>query len=131
MPHLVLTGPVGLEDLSSLVEGEVHRWRRAVLKTECCWIRGDERAALVEGVVVEFSRPLHPVAVVAARGGDTTVRLWSRVTVERTEAVQRWLCVIAVGLQRIGAGPVQTTNIPEEIWGDLDLQVVCNTTSGS
>jgi len=122
MPHLVLNGRIGLQELSSSLEGEVHRWRRAVVKTEACWLRADKRAALAEGVVVEFSRPLHPVALVAARGDDTAVRLWSRVTVERTEAVQRWLALIAVGLQRIGAGPVVTTNIPREIWDDLDLQ---------
>jgi len=124
MPHLVLKGPVRLGDLEPSAERDVHRWRRAVLKTESYWVRLDGRAALAEGVVVELSRPLHPVAIVAARGDDTTIRLWSKVAVERTEAVQRWLALIAVELQRVGAGPVQTTNIAEEIWTDLDLQVL-------
>jgi hypothetical protein len=94
-----------------------------VLKTEDCWLRADREALLVEGVVVEFSRPLHPVAVVASHHNDTVVRLWSRVSVERTRPVQRWLCVLATELQHLGLGPVKVTNIPTELWSDLDLAV--------
>ena len=79
---------------------------------------------LVEGVVVEFSRPLHPVAVVAHHHGNTTVRLYKTVAVERTRAVQRWLCVLTAALQRHGAGVVTSTNIPANLWRDLDLDVV-------
>jgi hypothetical protein len=31
---------------------------------------------------------------------------------------------LAAALQKIGAGPVKTTNIPGELWRDLDLEVV-------
>jgi hypothetical protein len=99
----------------------VYRWGRAVLKTEDCWVRADGAALLLEGVVVEFSRPLHPVAVVAAHHGDTIVRLWPRAEVERTAPVQRWLCHVASELQHLGAGPVKTTNIPEDLRSGLDL----------
>ncbi len=122
MPHLVFAGEFELERVS--LDATVHRWGRAVLKTEAGWLRRDSRAMLVEGVVVEFSRPLHPVAVVAHHHGDTTVRLWKTVSVERTRAVQRWLCVLAASLQRLGAGPVKTTNIPTDLWGDLGLEVI-------
>jgi hypothetical protein len=123
MPHLVLEGALDLEGVARSLGGELHRWGRAVLKTEAGWLRGDGRAVLVEGVVVEFSRPLHPVAVVAAHRGDTTVRLWSLAPVERTQAVQRWLCHLAVELQRLGAGPVRTTNIAEELYSELGLEL--------
>lgn len=121
MPHLVLRGALAFDGV--VVDPEVHRWGRAVLKTDLCWLRRDARAMLVEGVVVEFSRPLHPVAVVAHHHGDTTVRLWQAVPVERTRAVQRWLCLVAVALQRAGAGRVTNTNIPTDLWHDLDLAV--------
>ena len=63
MPHLVLSGEVKLGDIASQISPEVHRWGTAVLKTEAVWCRSDGEALLVEGVVVEHSRPLHPVAV--------------------------------------------------------------------
>jgi hypothetical protein len=122
MPHLVLAGSINLTAVE--IPSEVHRWGRAVIKTGDGWRRSDGRAVLVEGVVVEFSRPLHPVAVVTEQRGDTVVRLWPVVEVERTPPVQRWLCTLAAALQKTGAGQVKTTNIPHELWQNLDLKVV-------
>ena len=121
MPHLVLAG--GLDYGSVTAPEEVHRWGRAVIKTEGSWRRRGGEALLVEGVVVEFARPLHPVALVAPHHGDTIVRLWPVAPVERTHAVQRWLGLLAVALQRQGAGPVRLTNIPTELWQDLGLSI--------
>lgn len=121
MPHLVLRGSVDLDRAATGLELEVVRWGRAVIKTADRWRRADGKAMLVDGVVVELGRPLHPVATIAARDGDTVVRLWPVVEVERTAAVQRWLAELAAGLQRLGAGPVVTTNIGPEILDGLDL----------
>ena len=121
MPHLVLRGEVTIDRLAGELELEVVRWGRAVIKTGDCWLRSDGAAVLVEGVVVELSRPLHPVAMIAGRDGDTVIRLWPVIEIERTPAVQRWLAVLAGGLQRLGAGPVVTTNIGSEVLDGLDL----------
>lgn len=121
MPHLVLAG--GLDPDAVTLPEAVYRWSRAVMKTEGSWRRVGGEALLVEGVVVEYSRPLHPVALVAPHDGDTIVRLWPVVGVERTHPVQRWLCQLAAELQSGGAGPVRVTNIPRELWQDLELAV--------
>jgi hypothetical protein len=121
MPHLVLSGEVDLETIAPNLDGEAHRWGPAVLKTEASWLRSDGLAVLVEGVVVEHSRPQHPVAVVSLSHGDTSVRLWRVAPVERTPAVQRWLASIAAELRRRGGGPLKTTNIPAELLQDLGL----------
>lgn len=121
MPHLVLSGTIDLERVAAKFESQVLRWGPAVLKTEALWLRSDDLALLVEGVVVEHSRPLHPVAVVSAHHGNTSVRLWPVVLVERTPAVQRWLASIAGELRRQGGGRLQTTNIAAELWQDLGL----------
>jgi hypothetical protein len=121
MPHIILSGTLDLETVASSLDGEVQRWRAAVLKNEASWRRSDGLAVLVEGVVIEHSRPLHPVAVITQGHGDTSVRLWRLAPVERTPAVQRWLASIAGELQRLGAGPMKTTNIADELLHDLDL----------
>ena len=121
MPHLVLSGEVKLEDIASKIGSEVHRWGPAVLKTEATWCRADGQAVLVEGVVVEHSRPLHPVAVISNTHGDTSIRLWRLAPVERTPAVQRWLATIASELRHLGGGRLKTTNISDDVWGDLGL----------
>ena len=121
MPHIILSGTLDLETVVSSLDGEAQRWRAAVLKNEASWRRSDGLAVLVEGVVIEHSRPQHPVAVITQSHGDTSVRLWRLAPVERTPAVQRWLASIAAELQRLGAGPVKTTNIADELFDALGL----------
>jgi hypothetical protein len=121
MPHLVLSGTTDLEMVVTKFEKQVQRWGAAVLKTEALWLRSDRLALLIEGVVVEHSRPLHAVAVVSAHHGDTSVRLWPVVEVERTPAVQRWLVSIAAELRKLGGGPLKTTNITADLVRDLGL----------
>ena len=123
MPHLVLRGPVDLHRAAAEFKLDVIRWGRAVIKTSDLWRRSDDKALLVDGIVVELGRPLHPVALVAVRDGDTVVRLWPVGAVERTAAVQRWLAVIARGLQTLGCGAVRTTNIGGDILEGLDLEL--------
>jgi hypothetical protein len=121
MPHLVLEGAVDLARAAAELNPGVVKWGRAVLKTGDAWRRSDDGALLVEGVVVELARPLHPVALVANRHDETVVRLWPVVEVERTPAVQRWLAVLANDLQRLGCGTVTTTNIGPEVLDGLGL----------
>lgn len=121
MPHVILEGTVDLDRVVRSFTGEVQRWGPAVLKTEAAWRRSDGLAVLVEGVVIEHSRPLHPVAMISRSRGDTGVRLWRLAPVERTPAIQRWLASVAGELRRLGAGPLKTTNIPAELWQDLAL----------
>lgn len=122
MPHVILEGSADFFSIATQIETEARRWRRAVLKTENWWSRSDGQALLVEGVIVEYSRALHPLALVAPHHGDTGVRLWPHLEIERTPAVQRWLALIAADLQRGGGGPLKKTNIPKEILDGVDLE---------
>jgi uncharacterized protein YjeT (DUF2065 family) len=121
MPHIILNGSLELGEIAANLDGGPQRWGAAVLKTETSWLRADGLAVLVEGVVIEHSRPLHPVAVVTQSHGDTSVRLWRLAPVERTRAVQRWLALIAGELRRLGTGSVKTTNLADDLWQDLGL----------
>lgn len=123
MPHLVLRGSVDFDTITCDLNMDVVRWGRAVIKTTDRWRRADAEAMLVDGVVVELARPLHPVALMATRDGDTVIRLWPVVEVERTPAVQYWLAVLAGEVQRLGGGPVVTTNIGPEVLEGLGLDL--------
>ena len=121
MPHLVLRNEVDFDLVLERMSKDAVKWGAAVLKTTELWRRADGRAILIEGVVIEHSRPLHPVALVSLSHGDTSVRLWRLAAVERTPAVQRWLAVVARDLQRLGAGAVRATNIAPALVEDLRM----------
>ena len=121
MPHLILKGDVELAGKAGGFDAMAHRWGRAVLKVETCWARSDGEALLIEGVVIEFSRPLHPVALIAPHHGNTIVRLWARGAIERTDAVQRWLGIVAAQLCAASSLALHSTNIPVGILEGLDL----------
>lgn len=121
MPHLVFDGTLDLERAAEELARGVHRWRTAVLKIEDVWRRSDGRALLVEGVVVEYSRAVHPVAVVTATRDATSVRLWRNASVERTDAVQRWLAVVAEGLASLGSLALRSSNLSDEMLSGLDF----------
>ena len=123
MPHLKLRGSMRPDDVKQAITTDVQRWGRIVLKIETSWLRADGLALLVEGVVVEHSRPLHPVAIVGLDEFQTVIRLWPIVNVERTPATQRWLAWIAAKLQQEGAGPVDVTNIDSALFDGLGLQL--------
>jgi hypothetical protein len=57
-------------------------------------------------------------------GGETKVRLWDVVAVERTPAVQRWLAEIGRNLQALGAGTLRTNNLAAGVIDDFDLDTV-------
>jgi hypothetical protein len=121
MPHLVLDGEVDLDRLVDLTPRDAIRWGIAVLKVEEVWRRADGGAVLMQGVVVEHARPLHPVAVVTHQRGQTGVRLWPLAPVERTPAVQRWLAVIARAAREAGCSALATTNVAAEVLEGLEL----------
>ena len=122
MSHVILEGPADFSSIVTHIDTQARRWGRAVLKSENRWSRSDGQALLVEGVIVEFSRALHPLALVAPHHGDTSVRLWPHLDIERTPAVQRWLALVAADLQRGGAGTLKKTNIPAEILDGVGLR---------
>jgi hypothetical protein len=122
VPHLVLNGSLSAQETAGGVRPAVRRWGQAVLKTERCWLREDGGGVLVEGVVVEHSRPLHPVALVEPHRAGTIVRLWRLAPTERTPAVQRWLALLATDLRDLGLGPLVSTNLQPELWSDLPLE---------
>lgn len=124
MPHMVLSQPVDWPEVAAALTHEPRRWGRAVLKSEGRWLRLDGEGVLVEGVVVEFARPLHPVLLLAPHHGHAIVRLWPLVAVERSHAVQRWLCEVAAEVAAGGGGGVVSTNVAPELWEDLPFPPV-------
>jgi len=113
MPHVVRTGLADLEAAWRGLPAGPWRWGSAVGRVEGCYLGVGRECLLVSGVVVEWGRALHPVALVTHRGGKTAVHLWPAAAVERTDAVKRFLVEVARGLSAFGAGEVVATNLTD------------------
>lgn len=83
----------------------------AVARIEGRFLSSSRRELLLQAVVVEFGRPLHPVLLVSLRHDGTAVHLWDVVRVERTQAVKGLVALVARELARFGAGEVRSTNL--------------------
>ena len=113
MPHVIRRGRVDLAVVWRAIPRGPWRWGGVVARVEGSYLAVSGDALLVAGVVIEFGRPLHPVALVTVREDGTAVHLWPAATVERTEAVKRFLAQVARELVAFGAGDVVATNLPE------------------
>jgi hypothetical protein len=113
MPHVVRRGCADLHAAWRGLPLGPWRWGRAVARVEGRYLAAEGHTLLVQCVVVEYGRPLHPVIMIAHRGQETAVHLWPVVRVERTEAVKRVVLEVAAGLQAFGAGEIVATNLTE------------------
>ncbi len=113
MPHVIRAGRADLRAAWLHLPRGPWRWGTAVARVEGCFLASDERSLVVSGVVIEYSRPLHPAVLISHREDGTAVHLWPALPVERTEGVKRFLAQVARELTAFGAGSVVTTNLAE------------------
>jgi len=113
MPHVIRRGRADLEAAWRELPRGPWRWGSVVARVEGRYLAVSGDALLVAGVVVEFGRPLHPVALVTVREDGTAVHLWPAAAIERTEAVKRFLTQVSRELTAFGAAEVLTTNLPD------------------
>ena len=111
MPHVVRAGKVDLAAAWRGLPGGPWRWGRVVARLENSYLAASGQALLIQAVVVEFSRPRHPVLLVTHRRDETAVHLWPHVVVERTDAVKRLVWQVAGELTAFGAGEITATNL--------------------
>lgn len=119
MPHVILSGQADLVKAWREFPEGPFRLANAVTRVEGRFLSSSQRELLLEAVVVEFGRPLHPVVLVSLRPEGTAVHLWDVVRVERTEAVKAFVALVARELSRFGAGEVRTSNLKPELLATL------------
>lgn len=120
MPHVILSGQADLVSAWQEFPEGPFRFGNAVARIEGRFLSAARRELLLEAVVVEFGRPLHPVLLVSLRQEGTAVHLWDVVRVERTEAVKALIALVAKELSRFGAGEVRSTNLKAEFFAPSD-----------
>ena len=95
MPHVVIEGPVSLEQLFQSFEPLSIRREESILKIKDALYNFSKTKLLLECVAVEDSIPQSFYVAVTQKGGKTSVHLDALTDPEKNDSIKRLLAIIA------------------------------------
>ena len=116
LPHVVIEGPVDLEEVGRRFRPLFHRDGNDILKVERLYLDSEGAEALLDTLVVEAGHRQHFFLQVRLRdGGGATVRLLPLTDPEKTDGVKRAVARVATWVRGIRPGEWSygSTNIGE------------------
>ena len=113
MPHVVLEGRITIDDAARFFEPFVSREDDLVVKAERFYRGKDDRAALIEMVVVEAGHTQKFFIQHSARDSGLTVRLEPLTDPEKTPGVRRAIARVAERLRTASGTTYGKSNIQE------------------
>jgi hypothetical protein len=113
VPHVVLQGPVTIDECRERFQPSVWRQGDLVVKIERFYREKDGRAALIETLVVDRGHTQKFFIQLSPKGGGLTVRLEPLTDPEKTPGVRRALGLVAHGIKLTSGSEYGPTNIGE------------------
>jgi hypothetical protein len=115
VPHVVLEGRITMDDAARAFEPFVAREGGRVIKAERFYREREDRAALIEMVVVEAGHTQKFFIQLSPRGDGLTVRLEPLTDPEKSAAVKAAIAQVAHRLRRATGAAYGSTNIEEHL----------------
>ena len=113
MPHVVLLGPISVQDCVGCYEPFVVREGDLVVKTDRCYRETLDRAALIETLVVDRGHTQKFFIQVSSKEGGLTVRLEPLTDPEKSPGVRRAIALVAHRIRQITGCEYGSTNLEE------------------
>ncbi len=113
MPHVVLEGRVTIDGCAARFEPFVVREGDGLVKVERFYRERDDRAALLETLVVDRGHTQKFFIQLSPKGEGLTVRLEPLTDPEKTPGVKRALAVVAHRIRQATGCAYGRTNIEE------------------
>jgi hypothetical protein len=114
MPHVILNGPVSLQNFQRQFAPLETKWEHAVLKISDCYLNSRGNSLLLDCVVIDMGPPKVFLLQVVAENNRASVRLYGRADFERSNAVKQLICDVAAKLKALDPQiEYGNTNIPE------------------
>ena len=95
MPHVVVEGPVDLEEVRQRFQPLFERHAEDILKVESAFLERSEKELLLDALVVESGHRQRFFIHVRLREGGVMVRLLPQTDPEKTDGVKRALARVA------------------------------------
>jgi hypothetical protein len=115
VPHVVLLGPVTIDECQRRFEPAVWREGDRLIKVERFYRETDGRAALIETLVVDRGHTQKFFIQLAPKGEGITVRLEPLTDPEKTDGVRRALALVAHAIRRASGCAYGRSNIEEHL----------------
>lgn len=113
MPHVVLQGPVTIDECQERFEPFVWRDGELLIKVERLYRERDGRAALIDTLVVDRGHTQKFFIQLSPKEGGLTVRLEPLTDPEKTTGVRRALALVAHRIKLASGCDYGRTNIEE------------------
>jgi hypothetical protein len=95
MPHVVLNGPIGIDDIFNTLKGVFIRNEGGVLKTDTIYMSRDKTVILIESLSIEGGVKRSFFAMIGRRDDGVVVRIYPGSDVEKTAGIKSILSEIA------------------------------------
>jgi len=95
LPHIVLNGKAGIENIFKELKPLMIRNENSILKTTDVYLEREKNAILIDSLAIEDEKKTAFLAMISGRDDGVVVRLYPKVDVEKTDGVRKILAELA------------------------------------
>jgi hypothetical protein len=95
LPHVVLKGKTGIEEIFDQLKPVFFRNDTTILKTKEAYLEKGKKDILIDSLAIEGNRKTAFLALISGREDGVVVRLYPNMAVEKSDGVKRVLVELA------------------------------------
>jgi hypothetical protein len=95
LPHIVLNGKAGIENIFKELKPLMKRNENSILKTTDVYLEREKNAILIDSLAIDADKKIAFLAMISGRDDGVVVRLYPKIDVEKTEGVKKILVELA------------------------------------
>ena len=103
MPHVVLNGKAGIENIFKELKPFMIRNENKILKTTDVYLEREKNVILIDSLAIDADKKIAFLAMISGRDDGVVVRLYPKIDFEKTEGVKKILAEL--GKQLIATFP--------------------------
>ena len=95
MPHVVLNGKAGIENIFKELKPFMIRNENKILKTTDVYLEREKNVILIDSLAIDADKKTVFLAMISGRDDGVVVRLYPKIDFEKTEGVKKILVELA------------------------------------
>jgi hypothetical protein len=95
LPHVVLNGKTGIENIFKELKPLMIRNEKSILKTTHVYLEREKNVVLIDSLAIEDEKKTAFLAMISGRSDGVVVRLYPKIDFEKTEGVKKIIVELA------------------------------------